>query len=135
MICEILHVCIFIYTYISKSWALLLLKYPANLHNDAVFCLIIPRTMATWGGSTQCALDEEGDEDGYLSEAIVRTDEEEEEEQDASSNDNFPSYHPSMNQNSYNVKETKNRLVSVLKFYLILGTSGLYDTKQFCSSH
>ncbi|XP_052608074.1 pericentriolar material 1 protein isoform X17 [Peromyscus californicus insignis] len=67
------------------------------------------KTMATWGGSTQCALDEEGDEDGYLSEGIVRTDEEEEEEQDASSNDNFPSYHPSMNQNSYNVKETKNR--------------------------
>lgn len=84
-----------------------------------VLCLIIPRTMATWGGSTQCALDEEGDEDGYLSEGIVRTDEEEEEEeQDASSNDNFPSYHPSINQNSYNVKETKNRLVSVLKFYL-----------------
>ncbi|XP_016822012.1 pericentriolar material 1 protein isoform X19 [Cricetulus griseus] len=67
------------------------------------------KTMATWGGSTQCALDEEGDEDVYLSEGIVRTDEEEEEEQDASSNDNFPSYHPSMNQNSYNVKETKNR--------------------------
>ncbi|XP_038181042.1 pericentriolar material 1 protein isoform X5 [Arvicola amphibius] len=67
------------------------------------------KTMATWGGSTQCALDEEGDEDGYLSEGIVRTDEEEEEEQDASSNDNFPSYHPSMNQNSYNVKETRNR--------------------------
>ncbi|XP_028624155.1 pericentriolar material 1 protein isoform X6 [Grammomys surdaster] len=67
------------------------------------------KTMATWGGSTQCALDEEGDEDGYLSEGIVRTDEEEEEEQDASSNDNFPMYHPSMNQNSYNVKETKTR--------------------------
>ncbi|XP_063131841.1 pericentriolar material 1 protein isoform X12 [Rattus norvegicus] len=67
------------------------------------------KTMATWGGSTQCALDEDGDEDGYLSEGIVRTDEEEEEEQDASSNDNFPMYHPSMNQNSYNVKETKNR--------------------------
>ncbi|XP_051025492.1 pericentriolar material 1 protein isoform X2 [Acomys russatus] len=67
------------------------------------------KTMATWGGSTQCALDEEGDEDAYLSEAIVRTDEEEEEEQDASSNDNFSMYHPSMSQNSYNVKETKNR--------------------------
>jgi len=38
------------------------------------------KTMATWGGSTQCALDEEGDEDGYLSEGVVRTDEEEEEE-------------------------------------------------------
>uniref|UniRef100_A0ABI7WVN3 Pericentriolar material 1 protein C-terminal domain-containing protein n=1 Tax=Felis catus TaxID=9685 RepID=A0ABI7WVN3_FELCA len=68
------------------------------------------KTMATWGGSTQCALDEEGDEDGYLSEGIVRTDEEEEEEQDASSNDNFSMYPPnSVNQNSYNVKETKNR--------------------------
>ncbi|XP_025135305.3 pericentriolar material 1 protein isoform X20 [Bubalus bubalis] len=69
------------------------------------------KTMATWGGSTQCALDEEGDEDGYLSEGIIRTDEEEEEEeQDASSNDNFHMYPPnSANHNSYNVKETKNR--------------------------
>ncbi|XP_023987168.1 pericentriolar material 1 protein isoform X14 [Physeter macrocephalus] len=69
------------------------------------------KTMATWGGSTQGALDEEGDEDGYLSEAIVRTDEEEEEEeQDASSNDNFSMYPPnSANHNPYNVKETKNR--------------------------
>ncbi|XP_047627817.1 pericentriolar material 1 protein isoform X28 [Phacochoerus africanus] len=68
------------------------------------------KTMATWGGSTQCALDEEGDEDGYLSEGIVRTDEEEEEEQDASSNDDFSMYPPnSVNHNSYNVKETKNR--------------------------
>ncbi|XP_077925852.1 pericentriolar material 1 protein isoform X22 [Halichoerus grypus] len=69
------------------------------------------KTMATWGGSTQCALDEEGDEDGYLSEGVVRTDEEEEEEeQDASSNDNFSMYPPnSANHNSYNVKETKNR--------------------------
>ncbi|XP_045635305.1 pericentriolar material 1 protein isoform X8 [Ursus americanus] len=68
------------------------------------------KTMATWGGSTQCALDEE-DEDGYLSEGVVRTDEEEEEEeQDASSNDNFSMYPPnSANHNSYNVKETKNR--------------------------
>ncbi|XP_027955595.1 pericentriolar material 1 protein isoform X12 [Eumetopias jubatus] len=69
------------------------------------------KTMATWGGSTQCALDEEGDEDGYLSEGVVRTDEEEEEEeQDASSNDNFSMYPPnSANHNSYSVKETKNR--------------------------
>ncbi|XP_023389444.1 pericentriolar material 1 protein isoform X26 [Pteropus vampyrus] len=69
------------------------------------------KTMATWGGSTQCALDEEGDEDGYLSEGVVRTDEEEEEEeQDASSNDNFSMYPPnSMNHNSYRLKETKNR--------------------------
>lgn len=75
------------------------------------------RTMATWGGSTQCALDEEGDEDGYLSEGIVRTDEEEE-EQYASSNDNFSVYPPnSANHNSCNVKETKNRLVSVFSFF------------------
>ncbi|KAG8512557.1 Pericentriolar material 1 protein [Galemys pyrenaicus] len=69
------------------------------------------KTMATWGGSTQCALDEEGDEDGYLSEGIVRTDEEEEEEeQDASSNDNFSTYPPnSVNHNSHGVKDTKNR--------------------------
>ncbi|XP_062933467.1 pericentriolar material 1 protein isoform X4 [Cynocephalus volans] len=69
------------------------------------------KTMATWGGSTQCALDEEGDEGGYLSEGIVRTDEEEEEEdQDASSNDNFSMYPPNrVNHNSYNIKETKNR--------------------------
>nr|XP_058145927.1 pericentriolar material 1 protein isoform X3 [Dasypus novemcinctus] len=68
------------------------------------------KTMATWGGSTQCALDEEGDEDGYLSEGIVRTDEEEEEEQDASSNDSFSMYPPnSANHNSCTVKETKTR--------------------------
>ncbi|XP_036084538.1 pericentriolar material 1 protein isoform X27 [Rousettus aegyptiacus] len=69
------------------------------------------KTVATWGGSTQCALDEEGDEDGYLSEGVVRTDEEEEEEeQDASSNDNFSMYPPnSMNHNSCSLKETKNR--------------------------
>ncbi|XP_012880932.1 PREDICTED: pericentriolar material 1 protein isoform X2 [Dipodomys ordii] len=67
------------------------------------------KTMATWGGSTQCALDEEGDEDGYLSERIARTDEEEEEEQDASSNDNFPVFPNGVNHSSYNVKETKNR--------------------------
>ncbi|XP_037382226.1 pericentriolar material 1 protein isoform X5 [Talpa occidentalis] len=69
------------------------------------------KTMATWGGSTQCALDEEGEEDGYLSEGVVRTDEEEEEEeQDASSNDNFSIYPPnSVNHNSHGVKETKNR--------------------------
>ncbi|EHB16292.1 Pericentriolar material 1 protein [Heterocephalus glaber] len=66
------------------------------------------KTMATWGGSTQCALDEEGDEDGYLSEGIAQTDEEE--EQYASSNDNFSVYPPnSVNHNSYNIKKTKNR--------------------------
>ncbi|XP_036911142.1 pericentriolar material 1 protein isoform X12 [Sturnira hondurensis] len=88
----------------------------ASLRSDASENLCTPqqsrteKTMATWGGSTQCALDEEGDEDGYLSEGVVRTDEEEEEEQDSSSNDNFSVYPPnSMNHNSYNAKETKNR--------------------------
>ncbi|XP_054422107.1 pericentriolar material 1 protein [Pteronotus mesoamericanus] len=88
----------------------------ASLRSDGSENLCTPqqsrteKTMATWGGSAQCALDEEGDEDGYLSEGVVRTDEEEEEEQDSSSNDNFSVYPPnSMNHNSYNVKETKNR--------------------------
>ncbi|XP_056659443.1 pericentriolar material 1 protein isoform X45 [Monodelphis domestica] len=70
------------------------------------------KTMATWGGSTQCALDEEeGDEDGYLSDGVVRgEEEEEEEEQDASSNDNFPVYPPnSVTHNPYGVKENKDR--------------------------
>ncbi|KAM5312177.1 pericentriolar material 1 protein isoform 16-T17 [Glossophaga mutica] len=87
----------------------------ASLRSDGSENLCTPqqsrteKTMATWGGSTQCALDEEGDEDGYLSEGVVRTDEEEEEE-DSSSNDNFSVYPPnSMNHNSYNAKETKNR--------------------------
>lgn len=88
----------------------------ASLRSDGSENLCTPqqsrteKTVATWGGSTQCALDEDG-EDGYLSEGIVRTDEEEEEEeQDASSNDNFSVYPPNcVNHNSYNVKETKNR--------------------------
>ncbi|MBN3317342.1 PCM1 protein, partial [Atractosteus spatula] len=41
------------------------------------------RTMATWGGSTQCALDE--DEDGYPSEETAQEEEEEEEEEGQSS--------------------------------------------------
>ncbi|XP_072192811.1 pericentriolar material 1 protein isoform X19 [Excalfactoria chinensis] len=48
------------------------------------------RTMATWGGSTQCALDEEdGDEDGYLSDGL---DQAEEEEDTPSMNDSFSAY-------------------------------------------
>ncbi|XP_044310679.1 pericentriolar material 1 protein isoform X9 [Varanus komodoensis] len=45
------------------------------------------KTMATWGGSTQCALDEdEGDEAAYLSDGLAQA-EEEEEEQESSSNE------------------------------------------------
>ncbi|KAM6135733.1 pericentriolar material 1 protein isoform 18-T18 [Phoenicopterus ruber ruber] len=67
------------------------------------------KTMATWGGSTQCALDEEdGDEDGYLSDGVGQA---EEEEEDASSlNDSFSIY-PNNNipENAYFVKENKDR--------------------------
>lgn len=70
--------------------------------------------MATWGGSTQCALDEEdGDEDGYLSDGVGQA---EEEEEDASSlNDSFSIY-PNNNvpEHAYFVKENKDRLVSLL---------------------
>ncbi|KFO82713.1 Pericentriolar material 1 protein, partial [Cuculus canorus] len=67
------------------------------------------KTMATWGGSTQCALDEEdGDEDGYLSDGVGQA---EEEEEDASSlNDSFAGY-PNNNipENAYFAKENKDR--------------------------
>ncbi|NXO39893.1 PCM1 protein, partial [Locustella ochotensis] len=67
------------------------------------------RTMATWGGSTQCALEEEnGDEDGYLSDGGGQA---EEEEEDASSlNDSFSVY-PNNNipENAYFVKGNKDR--------------------------
>ncbi|XP_074761980.1 pericentriolar material 1 protein isoform X4 [Athene noctua] len=67
------------------------------------------KTMATWGGSTQCALEEEnGDEDGYLSDGVGQA---EEEEEDVSSlNDSFSIY-PNNNipENAYFVKENKDR--------------------------
>nr|XP_031360603.1 pericentriolar material 1 protein isoform X4 [Lonchura striata domestica] len=67
------------------------------------------KTMATWGGSTQCALEEEnGDEDGYLSDGVGQA---EEEEEDASSlNDSFSVY-PNNNipENAYFVKGNKDR--------------------------
>ncbi|XP_019381537.1 PREDICTED: pericentriolar material 1 protein isoform X8 [Gavialis gangeticus] len=70
------------------------------------------KTMATWGGSTQCALDEEdGDEDGYLSDGLAQAEEEEEEdEQESSSNGNFSMYpHNNTNPGPYCVKENKER--------------------------
>uniref|UniRef100_A0A8C3MPY2 Pericentriolar material 1 n=1 Tax=Geospiza parvula TaxID=87175 RepID=A0A8C3MPY2_GEOPR len=67
------------------------------------------KTMATWGGSTQCALEEEnGDEDGYLSDGAGQV---EEEEEDASSlNDSFSVY-PNNNipENAYFGKGNKDR--------------------------
>ncbi|NXA46540.1 PCM1 protein, partial [Nothocercus julius] len=68
------------------------------------------KTMATWGGSTQCALDEEdGDEDGYLSDGLGHAEEEEEDEA-ASSNDTFSVY-PNNNipESAFCAKENKDR--------------------------
>ncbi|KAM6132777.1 LOW QUALITY PROTEIN: pericentriolar material 1 protein [Pterocles gutturalis] len=66
------------------------------------------KTMATWGGSTQCALDEEdGDEDGYLSDGVGQA---EEEEEDVSSlNDSFSAYPNNNIPESAFVKENKDR--------------------------
>ncbi|NXT74760.1 PCM1 protein, partial [Zapornia atra] len=67
------------------------------------------KTMATWGGSTQCALDEEeGDEDGYLSDGVAQA---EEEEEDASSLNDSLSVYPNNNmpENEYFIKENKDR--------------------------
>ncbi|XP_028932770.1 pericentriolar material 1 protein isoform X2 [Ornithorhynchus anatinus] len=79
------------------------------------------KTVATWGGSPQCVLDEEDrGEDSYLSDGIVRgavaADEEEEEEeeegddQETSSNENF-SVHPrqSLSRSPYEPKGNKDR--------------------------
>ncbi|XP_054845650.1 pericentriolar material 1 protein isoform X3 [Eublepharis macularius] len=63
------------------------------------------KTMATWGGSTQCALDEdEGDEDAYLSEGFGQA--EEEEEQESSSNE-FSMCPNNTDQSTYCVKDDK----------------------------
>uniref|UniRef100_A0A803T7B4 Pericentriolar material 1 n=1 Tax=Anolis carolinensis TaxID=28377 RepID=A0A803T7B4_ANOCA len=69
------------------------------------------KTMATWGGSTQCALDEdEGDEDAYLSDGLAQAEEEEEEEQDSSSNE-LSICSNNVDQSSYCAKEDIQRLV------------------------
>uniref|UniRef100_A0A8C2TGZ2 Pericentriolar material 1 n=1 Tax=Coturnix japonica TaxID=93934 RepID=A0A8C2TGZ2_COTJA len=66
------------------------------------------RTMATWGGSTQCALDEEdGDEDGYLSDGL---DQAEEEEYTPSMNDSFSAYpNNQIPENVYYLKGNRDR--------------------------
>lgn len=67
--------------------------------------------MATWGGSTQCALDEdEGGEDVYLSDDLAQA-EEEEEEQESSSNE-FSTCPNSVEQSAYYVREDKMRLAA-----------------------
>lgn len=94
---------------------------------------MLTRTMATWGGSTQCAQEEEnGDEDGYLSDGVGQA---EEEEEDASSlNDSFSPY-PNNNipENAYTDKENKDRLVALLtdlmlvRLYLEVGEEALHE--------
>ncbi|KAL7981927.1 hypothetical protein Chor_000984 [Crotalus horridus] len=64
------------------------------------------KTIATWGGSTQCALDEdEGDEEVYLSDGLAQA-EEEEEEQECSSNE-MSMCPNNVDQISYCTKEDK----------------------------
>ncbi|XP_025928402.1 pericentriolar material 1 protein isoform X13 [Apteryx rowi] len=68
------------------------------------------KTMATWGGSTQCALDEEdGVEDGYLSDGLGQA-EEEEEDEGSISNDSFSIYPNNyIPESTFCVKENKDR--------------------------
>lgn len=64
------------------------------------------KTMATWGGSTQCALDEDIDEDGYPSDDVHAEVEEEEREQ--LSTENFSLYpENSMNRSTQSKKGIK----------------------------
>ncbi|XP_060134831.1 pericentriolar material 1 protein isoform X6 [Zootoca vivipara] len=67
------------------------------------------KTMATWGGSTQCAFDEDedgGDEDAYLSDGLGQVEEEEEEEQESSSNE-YSVCPNNTDQSAYCAKEDK----------------------------
>ncbi|XP_034298755.1 pericentriolar material 1 protein isoform X7 [Pantherophis guttatus] len=63
------------------------------------------KTMATWGGSTQCALDEDEGDEVYLSDGLAQA-EEEEEEQEYSSNE-MPMCPNNVDQISYCAKEDK----------------------------
>uniref|UniRef100_A0A8C6X9V4 Pericentriolar material 1 n=1 Tax=Naja naja TaxID=35670 RepID=A0A8C6X9V4_NAJNA len=63
------------------------------------------KTMATWGGSTQCALDEDEGDEVYLSDGLAQA-EEEEEEQDCSFNE-MPMCSNNVDQISYCAKEVK----------------------------
>lgn len=68
--------------------------------------------MATWGGSTQCALDEEDGDEDYLSDGLDQA--EEEEEDASSSNDSFSVYpNNHIPENMYFLKENKDRWVAL----------------------
>ncbi|NWZ19344.1 PCM1 protein, partial [Asarcornis scutulata] len=73
------------------------------------------KTMATWGGSTQCALDEEDGDEDYLSDGLDQA--EEEEEDASSSNDSFSVYpNNHVPENMYFLKENKDRRKNVRPF-------------------
>ncbi|XP_075052653.1 pericentriolar material 1 protein isoform X2 [Mixophyes fleayi] len=63
------------------------------------------KTMATWGGSTQCALDED-DDDACISD-INQVEEEEEDEQDNTFRENTTYRQSSINQSAFSGKSTK----------------------------
>uniref|UniRef100_H3AG16 Pericentriolar material 1 n=1 Tax=Latimeria chalumnae TaxID=7897 RepID=H3AG16_LATCH len=71
------------------------------------------RTMATWGGSTQYALDEEygdADEEDYPSDGILQAEEEEEDEPETSSHENYSMYpNQSRSRKGYSTRETSTR--------------------------
>lgn len=79
--------------------------------------------MATWGGSTQCALDEdEAGEDAYISDELAEA-EEEEEEQESSSNE-FSTCPNSIEQSAYCIRGDRIRLVSCSYATFIFGLNG-----------
>nr|XP_033799925.1 pericentriolar material 1 protein isoform X4 [Geotrypetes seraphini] len=90
------------------------------------------KTMATWGGSTQCALDEEdGDEECYPSDGVQAAEDEEEEEQESSSNENFPIYSQnSTNQGTHNAKRNKERWRNLRPFSVDGNYRPLAKTRQ-----
>ncbi|KAM9330413.1 pericentriolar material 1 protein [Gastrophryne carolinensis] len=65
------------------------------------------KTMATWGGSTQCALEEEDDDDASISEVNQAEDEEEEDEQDYTLHENASYTQNSRNQSMFRGKDRK----------------------------
>ncbi|CAN2388649.1 interkinetic nuclear migration, partial [Pristimantis euphronides] len=68
------------------------------------------KTMATWGGSTQCALDDEDEDDASVSDVNQAEEEEEEEdEQENTFQQNVPYPQSSINQSAFSGKTNKHR--------------------------
>ncbi|KAM4808493.1 pericentriolar material 1 protein [Rhinophrynus dorsalis] len=73
------------------------------------------KTMATWGGSTQCALDEE-EEDDCLSDVNQAEAEEEEEDQEDTFQENVSYPQTSINQSAFSGRSSKNGSKSLRPF-------------------